>query len=88
MRRLDSITNSMDVNLSKLWKIVEDRGAWHAVIHRVAKSQTQFSDWKTTIKALSLGKSNVRNPLGKHSDSFFFLTPVEKKKRDTSFLLP
>ena len=37
---LDGLTNSMDVNLSKLWKIVEDRGAWHAVIHRVAESQT------------------------------------------------
>ena len=73
MRRLDSITNSMDVNLSKLWKIVEDRGAWHAVIHRVAKSQTQFRDWKTTIKALSLGKSNVRNPLGTRRDSPCFL---------------
>ena len=38
MRWLDSITDSMDMNLSKLQKIVEDRGAWHAVIHGVAKS--------------------------------------------------
>ena len=40
MRRLDSITNSMDMNLSKLWKILEDRGAWGAIVHGVVKSWT------------------------------------------------
>ena len=44
MRWLDSITDSTDMNLSKLREIVEDRGAWHATVHGVAKSQTQFSD--------------------------------------------
>ena len=40
MRWLDSITNLMDVNLSKLWEIVEDRGAWHAVVYVVTKCRT------------------------------------------------
>ena len=41
---LDSITDSMNINLNKLWEIVKDRGAWHTTVHGVAKSQTQFSD--------------------------------------------
>ena len=41
---LDSITDSMDMNLSKLQEIVKDREAWHAVVHGVAKSQTQLRD--------------------------------------------
>ena len=40
MRWLDSITNSMDMNLSKLQEIVEGRGAWHTAVHEVPKSQT------------------------------------------------
>ena len=45
MRSLDSITDLMDMNLSKLQVIVKDRGAWCAAVHGVAKSQTQPSDW-------------------------------------------
>ena len=45
MRWLDSITNSVDMNLSKLQEIVKDREAWRAVVHRLTKSRTRLSDW-------------------------------------------
>ena len=35
----------MDMNLSKLWETVKDRGAWCAVVHEVTKSQTQLNNW-------------------------------------------
>ena len=44
MRRLNGITDAVDMNLGKLWKMLRDREAWHATVHGVVKNQTQLAD--------------------------------------------
>ena len=53
IRWLDNITDSMDMNLSKLWEIVNNREAWHATVHEVARSQTRLSDLTTVDSSRS-----------------------------------
>ena len=50
MRWLDSIIDSMYINFNQFQEIVEDRGAWDAVVHKLAKSQSRLSNWTTTRK--------------------------------------
>ena len=47
MKWLDSITNSMNMNLSKLWEILEDRAVWYSTVHEVTENWTQLSNWTT-----------------------------------------
>ena len=56
MRWVDSITDTMNMNLGELREMVRDRDAWHAAVHGVTKSQTQLNDWTTTTYAKG-GKS-------------------------------
>ena len=49
MRWLDSITDSMDMSLSKFRETMKDRDAWHVAVHGIIKSRTQLSDWTTTM---------------------------------------
>ena len=61
IRWLDSTTNSVDINLNKLWEIVKDRKAWPAAVHGVTKRWTQLSDWtKTTIINWEMWKTKAQ----------------------------
>ena len=66
MKWLDSITDSVDMNLSKHLDIVKDRGAWWAAVHGVSKSWTQLRNWKITYRGETqenwLTHQNGQNP--------------------------
>ena len=69
---LDSITDSIDMSLSKLWEIVKEREAWCAAVHGATKSQTQLSDStivvvdKTLESPLDCKEIKPVNPKGSH----------------------
>ena len=65
---LDSIIDSMNKNLRKLWEILENWGAWHAPVHGVTKSWTQFSNWLITtinpvVSIITLNISGLNTPI-------------------------
>ena len=62
MRWLDGVTSSMDMSLNKLQKLVMDRKAWSATVHRVVKTQTRLSNWtEMSVSCLSFGLTQIEN---------------------------
>jgi len=74
MKCLDGITDSMYINLSKLWDLVMDREAWPVAVHGVTKSWTRLSDWTDEASVTAV----------RGADNYFF-SPLSNKKPQTNF---
>ena len=77
MRWLNGVTESMDMSMSKLWEMVQDREAWHASVHGVTNSQTWLSNWTTTIKPQLSGKLLGGSPPASPVVPFCALEPTD-----------
>ena len=85
MSWLDSITDSMDMNLSKFQETAKARVAWHAATHRVTKSQTWLSDWTTTFPILDLERTLFLCPLWHASSPRTLLDQWSVSRSSTCF---
>ena len=92
MKLLDSITDLMNMSLSKLWELVKDKKVWHTVVHGVMKNQTWLSDWTTTKpkRCLLLGRKAMTNLDNDHKEdwalkNWCFWTVVLEKASESPF---
>ena len=86
MRWLDGITDSMDMNLSKLQELVMDREVWRAAVHGVAQSWTQLSDWTETLES-PLGCKEIQPVYPKGNQSWIFIGRTDAEA-EASILWP
>ena len=88
MRWLNSITNSMDMHLSKLRAIVWDREVWHAAVHGVPKSQTGLSYWTTTVYKLNNRVTEFIQPTDSQRQELAILLQLAELTRTTALTNP